>query len=229
MIAINQPEPLWTDTRSITSDETGRFGFVPLTDVQAPEPFLSDTADNSFAQMRVITKKKLGWDILSTLENASLSVTTESIPGISKNWLYTGRAISLNMAPYEAGWMLVSREEFNGEVYWRVWLRCQHQDGTCGVPLRTQTWDFSARYLGDPSAYEKGGKVTSMPPGYWLDFTDIARRFGWERLPSESNWRTYFQGIMFNQFVFRQGKTWEQALRELYPTEVVDLIMKSVQ
>jgi TolB protein len=36
----------------------------------------------------------------------------------------------------------------------------------------------------------------------------MAARYGWERLPARSNWRTFFPGIRFNQFVIRGGLDW---------------------
>ncbi|KAF0112088.1 MAG: hypothetical protein FD147_355 [Chloroflexi bacterium] len=224
---ISQPASLWAEKRSIASSGTGRRGLVLLKDVEAPQPYLSDAALESFIQLRSITSKKTGWDLLAILENASLSLTAPPLPGIIQNWLYSGRAIALNLAPFEAGWMSISREEFFGETFWRVWVKCQKQDGTCGVPLTNPAWDFNSRYSGDLIAFEEGGKTASIPAGYWIDFTELAYRFGWERLSSQSNWRSYFPGILFNTFVFRQGLSWDEALGELYPSEAVDLLIEN--
>jgi TolB protein len=133
------------------------------------------------------------------------------------------------MAPYEADWMVASREEFAGETYWRVWIKCKIQDGTCGEPLESPIWDFKSRFSGQPLAYENGGQIVAAPTGYWVDFTELALRFGWERLPSLNNWRSYFPGIQFNTFVLRQGLTWQQALLDIYPPEQVDLIVEKSQ
>jgi TolB protein len=124
----------------------------------------------------------------------------------------------------DANWMAVTREEFNGATYWRVWLKCLDQTGACGEPMRTAAWDFSARYSGDTAAYENGGRLSTIPSGYWFDFTDLALRFGWERLPAQDNWRYYINGSLFNQFIFRQGLTWQQAMLELYPPEALQAV-----
>jgi TolB protein len=85
---------------------------------------------------------------------------------------------------------LVTREDFGSQTYWRVFLRSRFQDGSQGTPLHRIPWDFYARNSGDPRAYEQGGKLMeSIPQGYWIDFTQIARGYGWERLPSLSSWR----------------------------------------
>lgn len=74
------------------------------------------------------------------------------------------------------------------------------------------------------NAYEEGGKISPHPAGYWIDFTELGARNGWERLPSQSNWRAYFPGILFNTFIYRQGLSWQEAMLELYPLEVINLL-----
>ena len=117
--------------------------------------------------------------------------------------------------------MAIVREDYNGVTYWRVFLKARYQDGSAGVPLTRPVWDINARFAGDPSAYERGGQVGDVLPGYWVDLTELAHQFGWERLPSRNNWRTYFPAIRFNQFVFREGLDWNTAMRELYPPEAL--------
>jgi TolB protein len=222
---IAQPDTLWVDQPYATSSETGRRSLVPLDGVNAPQASLSDAVDDSFNQLRKTVAQKVGWDFLGTLDNAILPATANSMPDIPENWLYTGRAFAANMAPYDAGWMVTTREEITGETFWRVWIKCKVQDGTCGQPIDTSVWNFNSRSTGKTPAYENGGEYEPAPAGYWVDFTELALRFGWERLSSLDNWRSYFQGIQFNTFVLRQGMTWKQALLDIYPPEQVDLIV----
>lgn len=137
--------------------------------------------------------------------------------------------IALNIAPYEADWMIVTRENIAGETCWRVWIKCKYQDGSCGEPLNTPIWDFSSRYSGETLPYENGGEEIPAPSGYWVDFTELALRFGWERLPSLSTWRSYFPGIMFNTYALKQGLTWQEALLDIYPPEQAELIIEKNQ
>ena len=226
---ISQPSALWSDQTTGEVDESGRRSLVPLEGVTAPQASLSDAVDDSFTQLRALVNEKAGWDFLDTLENATLAPTDESLPDILENWLYTGRAIALNMAPYEAQWMVATREDFAGEVYWRIWIKCKLQDGSCGKPLETPVWDFNSRFSGEPMAYENGGEFVQAPAGYWIDFTELALRFGWERLPSQNNWRSYFPGILFNTFVMREGYSWQQALLDIYPVDQAALIIEKSQ
>lgn len=221
---LPQPAPLWEDSTNLPINASGRRSLVELSDVTAPQAKLSDAVDDSFIAMRSLVNQRIGWDLLATLDNAVIPPTSAPMPGIPQNWLYTGRAIGLNLAPYEAGWMVASREEFAGNLYWRIWVRCKNQDGTCGEPMRTPVWDFNSRSSGEAMAYENGGASKLPPAGYWVDFTELASRFGWQRLPALNNWRSYFQGAQFNIFALQQNLTWMQAMLEIYPSEQVDLL-----
>jgi len=200
----------------------GRGALVPLQDVQAPYPQLQDTADESFQTLRQRLAAETGWDILANLENAYVPLTTPLDPGLSEDWLYTGRAFSLNPALVSAGLVSVVREDFGQQTYWRIFINTRAQDGSQGEPLHQRPWDFSTRYNGDPTAFEQGGSLmNAIPNGYWLDFTALALQYGWERLPALSNWRTYFNGARFNEFALTQGLTWRDAMLELYPPEAL--------
>lgn len=214
---LTAPTALYEPILSLPTAESGRKGVVPLQDVDAPQPYLADTTDEAFNALRQGIGQVSGWDFLASLENAYLPLTSAGAPSITQNWLYTGRAIAVNTVPLDAGWMTVSREDCNGQTYWRVWIKCLKQDGSCGQPMTTAAWDFSARFDSDPVAYENGGKITQIPSGYWVDFTEFAARYGWERVPSQANWRYYYPGILFNEFIYAQGLSWQEAMLDLYP------------
>ncbi len=226
MIATAQAEgaqalSLWQPVITGSVGLNNRKSLVQLAGVKAAYPYLVDTIDESFTTLRDAAGKRLGWDFLSILDDAVLPISAPPQPGISENWLYTGRAINVNSTPLEAGWMIVTREDYEGQVYWRIWVRCVNQDGSCGEPQRIPSWDFSARYQGDGHSYEEGGRTGTTPEGYWVDFTNLALTHGWERMASLSNWRAYFQATLFNQFVFRQGINWADAMSELYPADII--------
>jgi TolB protein len=201
--------------------QKNRFALVPIKDVAAPYPFLQDSTDESFHALRQAVSRAVGWDFLGTLDNAYLPITTVSLPGMQDNWLYTGRAFDVIPAPLTAGWMALIREDIGGQTYWRVYVRCLSQDASMGAPLNQRPWDLSARYRGDPRTYDLGGDYGDIPDGYWVDFTALAVRYGWERLPAMINWRTYYQGAEFNTFVMREGLTWDAAMDQIYPNEAV--------
>ncbi|HLF90057.1 MAG TPA: hypothetical protein VI451_13995, partial [Anaerolineales bacterium] len=180
----------------------GRQHLVPLFDIQVPDPRLHDVADESFNALRERVAQITGWDFLATLENAYVPLTSPLPPGMGNDWLYTGRAIAVNTAPINAGWLKVIREDFGQETYWRIYLLARFQDGSQGRPLETQPWELNARFDGNPALYEAGGAYDPFPPtGYWIDFTELASAYGWERLPALMSWRGFYQGVRFNEFV----------------------------
>lgn len=200
----------------------GRAGVVPIEDVTAPYPYLHDAVDEAFLALREAVSDAAGWDVLANLEQAYLPLTEPAGPGVAEEWSYTGRAFNLNPLPIQAGWMAVIKETYGGQTYWRLFVKTRYQDGSQGRPLTVQAWNLDARYHGDPTAFEAGGTLDVIPSGYWLDFTDLAARFGWQRLPALTNWRTYYPGARFNQFVYPEGLDWSAAMAELYPPEALD-------
>jgi TolB protein len=163
-----------------------------------------------------------GWDFLASLENAYVPLTAPLDPGMGNDWLYTGRAFAINSLPMNAGWLVVVREDFDAGTYWRVYIRALYQDGSAGMPLHDQPWDFDSRNNGDTSIYEHGGKnQASVPAGYWIDFTERAHSYDWERLPALNTWRASYPGARFNEFAFTGGEDWQSAMLELYPPEAM--------
>ncbi len=222
-IAKITPTPSWLPALTANGEvPNNRRQIVPIQDVQAPYPMLNDLVDESFVALREALQRLIGWDYLASLENAYLPLTTPLSPGMQEDWLYTGRAFALNTAPLNAGWLLAVREDYGSETYWRVYIKARFQDGSQGLPLRIKPWDFSARYSGDPMSYEYGGVVAgSTPPGYWVDFTQLAASYGWERLPALSTWRSSIPSSRYHEFAQKTGLDWEAAMMEIYPPEVI--------
>lgn len=198
-----------------------RWYLVSLEDVQAPYPQLHDLVDESFGALRERVIEAAGWDALASLENAFVPLSSSLDPGYSEDWLYTGRAFSLNSLMTNAGWMAAVRQQIGSETYWRLYLRAQRQDGSLGEPLRDPPWDLGARYNLDPNSYEAGGRYAAVPPGYWVDVTSLAGAYGWHRLPALTNWRTYYEGARFTEFVLSDRLDWYSAMLELYPPEIL--------
>lgn len=193
-----------------------------LKNVQAPYPELHREVIESFSALRNQTTALIGWDFLSTLENAFVPLTSPLDPSLGDDWLYSGRAFCFDLASLSAGWAMIIPENFDSAVYWRVYLRTRYQDGSQGRPVTDLPWDLYARIGGDPLNYENGGRFSpEVPSGYWVDFTALARDFGWERLPSLSNWQSAFFAARFNEFVQTSNLTWRDAMLELYPPEAL--------
>jgi TolB protein len=221
--ALVTPQASWQRSVSSSSGIPGnRQQVVFLNDISAPFPQLQDSVDESFFALRSNIVHKTGWDFLSTLENAYVPLTSPLFPGMLDDWLYTGRGFAFNTASVNAGWTVVVREDFGAQTYWRIFLRCRFQDGSQGIPLHNLIWDLYARSNGDPRAYEQGGQlIDAIPQGYWVDFTQIARSYGWERLPALSTWRLALPSAHYNEFALTDGLSWYNAMVEIYPKEAV--------
>jgi len=216
------PTPLYiSPTTQIPVEQDNRLNLVTLPDVQAPYAQMLDILDESFSALRQRTAMEGGWDVLASLDNAFVPISVPLNPGLGNDWLYTGRAFSLNPILIEAGWIIIVKEEIGQQTYWRVFLRTRAQDGSQGEPLHQAPWDINSRLSGTPVAYDQGGqRYTNIPEGFWLDFTFLASEFGWNRLPSLSNWSSYFNGSRFGEFVNTSGLDWQTAMLQIYPPEI---------
>ncbi|MBM3144603.1 MAG: hypothetical protein FJ010_06455 [Chloroflexi bacterium] len=217
------PTPLWNPYMNLDPEAPGgRWGLVDLWNVEAPYPHLHDRVDEAFDALRAKLAEQAGWDALAALENAYTPLTSPLSPGLQGDWLFTGRAFAVNALPINAGWMAVVREDYGLETYWRIFLRERFQDGSKGRPLRALPWDFNARYIAEPAPYERGGDLAQgVQPGYWIDMTQLAAAYGWQRLPSLLTWRSNLAAARFNEFVRRDDLEWIDAMLELYPPEAL--------
>jgi TolB protein len=220
--AAYTPPAAWAPAVTpVTDVPFQRWYLVALPDVQAPYPQLHDLVDEAFAALRQRVLEETGLDILASLQNAFVPLTTSLEPGFEEDWLYTGRAFAINSSLANAGWMVASREDIGAQTYWRLYIRASAQDGSQGEPIHNAPWNLSARYDLDPGTYEQGGKYAPVPAGYWVDVTALAQSYGWERLPALPNWRTYYAGTRFTEFALTGGLDWYSAMRELYPAEAL--------
>lgn len=206
----------------LTNTEALQGNLVQLSGIQAPYPELHDSADDAFQALRVGSSGAAGWDFLGTLENAFVPLSVPLSPGLGEDWLYTGRAIAFDTLPMNAGWVVVVPEYFGYEIYWRIFIKARFQNGSLGKPMEQVPWNFNARFEGDPLLYEQGGQTSgTVPQGYWIDFTDLALAYGWQRLPALPTWQSAIYTARFNEFVLTTNKSWDEAMLDLYPVELL--------
>jgi len=213
-------KPLFVEARADSGDSSGTLALLYEMPVNAPSPYLSDRVDQSFVSLRARLIEDAGWDVLGRLDNMFEALNVGALPGQSmQTWHKAGRAFDLS---YREAIGLdpqieVVREDIGTETFWRIYVRTAAQDGTQGEPLRVLPWDFRARTGGDARYFDQGGKLRDeIPAGYYVDFTEVAADYGWTRVSSGPNWRTYFPDILFWHYENRQGLNWEDAMRELY-------------
>lgn len=205
----------------------GLYPLGPLTrNVQAPRPNLSERVNDSFNALRERVNELAGRDFLGRLDDAFWGIDDRPQLGEEvRNWHKTGRAFSINKASATAGFpreVEVFREDTDTQIKWRLFVRVGEdaQNGQRGEPLRGLPWDFEARTTGDTVAYEAGGRLRSeIPPGYYIDLTEIAADYGWIPYPAGTDWRLNFNAINYWMFIKPDGLTWLDAMREIWPEE----------
>lgn len=193
---------------------------VSISDDYLSEPYLSDRVDHSFTLLRDQVNLAVGWDFLGRLNNVWWTLDRPLEPGnAQRNWHKAGRAFDI-VEDYSRGTpaqIELVQEQIGAETYWRLYVRAAKQDGSMGEPLRATPWNFEARFTDDVDAYSAGGRLRdAIPPGYYIDFTQIALIYGWTRTPSDLAWRSNWPSILFWQYEKRDGLDWWTAMLELY-------------
>lgn len=222
--------PLYLEAIANPAAEGPPYTLVALDEIQVGGPYLSDRVDDSFEALRRRVQEEAGWDFLASLDKMWESMDSVPPPELGQeSWHVAGRAFDIKDKLTSGVRPLVevvreltgcspAAEPCTGtQTWWRVYVRAVRQDGSQGEPLRTQPWNFQARYSGNTADYESGGRAKStIPEGYYIDFTQLAADYGWERVPAGRTWRTYFPAILFWHLEKREGLTWEAAMGELF-------------
>jgi len=198
------------------------FRLSSLADIDVDRPFLSDRVNDSFNAFRQTTLERTGTDFLQNLEDVWWDLERRPDQGQPRrNWHMTGRAFALsrsNILGFPPQIELV-REQIGVQTYWRLFVRVDEdsQSGQLGEPLRIIPWDFLSRNQGDVEAFNQGGRLRSeIPTGYYIDFTLLASDFGWERLPSSTDWRANTNGINYEIYHKPDGLDWYTAMLEIH-------------
>jgi hypothetical protein len=173
-------------------------------DVVAGMPFLrKGVPADSFRQLRARVKADLGFDFLDEFGDMMRSKNFKPPKGkqgvAQKSRHQCGDAFDYNQS---APQLVVTREDVGDHTYFRTYLRCIAQDGSQGLLRVVTTY---------------GGKKVRA---YLYDFTEIAGSFGWHRIPAHDGWKP--TGAAYNKMEFwhyqnTEGKSWDTAMKELYP------------
>ncbi len=211
------------------------YNLVRLNDVTAGTPWLADTVDDSFRAWRSRVRAEVGFDFLSQLSDASRDVGQVSDTTQYASWHKSGRAVD-TLFDYFLGAQLaheIVRENYNGNTYWRIFLRCSDQSGRCGRPLTANPWDYSDQAR-TKIAPEQGGLEKKNLSGYYVDFTALAREYGWERISSyddvDYSWTWHFLAFEYwhYQKTLRTGvspnrrSNWYRAMLDIYPPKTLE-------
>jgi len=155
-----------------SADDVGTIedGFCRVA-VDAPSPFLRcGSPVKLYEKLRQNVIANAGFDFLAKCGDLKRHEKAKySERGVANDSRHKGGlAFDYNQ---EDSRVLIVRENIAGLTYWRTYLRCEKQDGTCGVKTDIDT--------------DNAGRVSA----YLFDFTNAAEGLGWERIPAQNGWK----------------------------------------
>ncbi len=231
--AANNP-PLYVEKPVAAAANQGHpYAMIPLKDVYLAPSWgqLSSRVSNSFLALRARVRQESGIDFLGVLSDMTRDIAYKC--GVScdnLSWHKSGRAVDTRLELTDRSGrnlMETVREDQLGETYWRMYLRTSAQDGTMGEPLKDAPWDWSYHSRAEV-APDQGGVEEALPPrGYYVDFTSLARTYGWERISShddpEFDWRSNRLATEYWHYQKTDGMKWYDAVAELYsPSDLAE-------
>lgn len=207
----------------VTGAPDARPGLATLAGIEVPGARIHAGLADDFAALRADVRAATGRDFLGTLADAWRPLGFKSSGSAFFSWHKTGRAFDTQMELWGPGGrrdMVLVRDEAGGRTQWRMFLRAGAQDGSAGRPLFEPGWTFAAG-SGDAGLAQAGGRRgATVPGGYWVDFTALAARYGWHRIPSigrgRLDWRRSWTGIEYWHYERRDGLRWFEAARQVY-------------
>jgi len=223
-----QDAPLYAE-KPILATDGSKFDFVGMKEVYlAPSwGILSSAVAESYRALRNRVLQESGIDFLATLSDMTRLIGSRCDNTCDDlSWHKSGRAVDtlLSLPVNGRDAVTLVRQDVGGEVYWRLYLRAAKQDGSMGAPLTDAPWDLSydARANLAPG---QGGVEREIARGYYVDFTELARLYGWTRIAAHDDldfdWRNNREALEFWHFQNEDGLNWWQAMQEVYPPDML--------
>jgi len=170
-----------------------------LLDIDAPMPYLRQgNPAKQFEALRQVVMAGAGFDFLAKCGDMFRPRAAKfSKPGVSFLSRHkAGDAFDYNQ---EDPRVLIVREQVGGSTYWRTYLTCQKQDGTQGVKTTLRT--------------DNAGRVSA----YVFDFTAVAEKLGWERIPALAGWQREPNKKEFWHYEMTEGLSFDFAAALVNP------------
>ncbi|HZY43537.1 MAG TPA: hypothetical protein VFF70_02210 [Anaerolineae bacterium] len=205
--------PLYTEIISPTGPGQPPYAFVQLENIKPSGGTLSDAVDDSFRALRARVMRESGFDYLGTLGDSFRPMNHIPRDGQSRrSYHVAGRAFDIDQTPYTQGnkQVVFVREDIGSITYWRVFIKAKNQDGSMGEPLREAPWNLQ---VGTDSG---GAQITTIPTGYYVDFTTIAADYGWQRVRAIYRWRSFYPDVEWWHFQKTEGVSWWDAMKQVY-------------
>ncbi len=183
---------------------------------------LNGRVADSFIALQARVKQEAGYDFLSVLADMARPIDLRcDITCDTLSWHKAGRAFDsrLDYTDARGSALEIVREDQQGETFWRLFLRTSAQDGSMGEPMKEAPWDlgYRARWI---VGRGEGGVKKPVPYGFYVDFTELAREYSWDRISSHDDegfdWRTNKIAAEYWHYQNQQGLNWYQAMREVF-------------
>ena len=224
--AANQARPLFQEQPDLASSDSGHpyeFRRPRASKLDSGLSKLNSRVVDSYNALQERVKQEVGYDFLAIVSDMfrALEVKCDDTCD-TLSWHKAGRAVDTRLDysdPRGIGGLEIVREDQQGETFFRVYLRAAAQNGTQGEPLKEAPWDLSyrARWI---VAKGEGGITKPVPYGFYVDFTELARQYGWARISAHDDtdldWRTNKIGAEYWHIQKTHGLNWYQAMREVY-------------
>jgi len=221
---LSQYQKIEFDTTEVADQaplsSSGPSPLIMIPDIIALQARFAQEVAPDFKQLRAAIIRESGYDVLGELNDGWRDISSPS--GATFSWHKAGRAFDTRFWMNDSqgkSILYLAKEELRGEVYFRLYIRAKSQDGTQGEPLRRSLWVIpQMQRYSEVEGY-------SIPPvtGYFVDFTDLAQRHGWERISAANqpdfNWRTNFYALEYWHYEKRDNLCWYEALSKVYSIE----------
>jgi TolB protein len=194
---------------------------------------LNSRVVDSYNALQERVRQQVGYDFLAIVSDLFRAVDVKcDVTCDTLSWHKAGRAVDTRLDYSDArvgNGLEIVREDQLGETFFRVYLRTAAQDGTLGEPLKDAPWDLSyrARWIVGKG---EGGTLKPVPYGFYVDFTELARQYGWRRISAhdgeEFDWKTNKLGAEYWHYQNQQSLNWYQAMREVYAESELKAIVE---
>lgn len=195
-------------------------------------PRLNPAIVDSYQAWRADILAQTGYDFLGTTSDMFRTIAHAKRNYGHLSWHRAARAVDTlfewHDPPEARNQLWVVREDLGPQTYWRMYLECRQQDGTMGEPMTVAPWVwwYNLKQAKEPEAYANGGRPDTIPSGYLVDLTRLAKRHGWQRIASyeeaDFGWKTDSVGTEFWHYQRTDGLTWWQAMSQIYRQETLE-------
>jgi TolB protein len=212
----------------LAADQGSPQTLIRLEDISGADARLASSAAQAFDRWRDAVRETSGYDYLGRVSDMFRPAAYYGHRLGYLSWHKTGRAVDLlfDWHDDQGGEALyVVREDVAGETYWRLYLKCALQDGSLGEPLTQGPWYFWWHSDPDfePERQASGGRRLALPPGYFVDVTALAARYGWSRIASyhleDFHWQRDSTATEYWHYQYSEALTWYEAMAQIYPQE----------